>query len=270
MTEENIISSLIRNRSSADNIRILITNDDGINADGLRVLERIARTLSNDVWVVAPEMEQSGAAHSLTLHLPVRVRKIAAKRYAVSGTPTDCVLLALKEIIPVKHKPVTLILSGVNRGSNVADDVTYSGTIAAAMEGTILKVPSIALSLHCRDAGKIHWQTAERYAPEIINKLISVGWGENTLINLNFPNCAAEHVRDVKVCSQGKRLVNIKLSERTDPKGRPYFWLGGDRDDTPEKMGVDIDYLQSDHITITPINMDLTDYKAMENIRNIF
>ena len=247
-------------------LRILITNDDGINADGLKVLERIAKKLSDDVWIVAPETEQSGAGHSLTLHLPVRVRKIAAKKFAVGGTPTDCVLLALKQIIPVHKKPVTLLLSGVNRGSNVADDVTYSGTIAAAMEGTILNVPSIAISLHGDNPEKFHWQTAEKLAPDLIKKLFAIGWKKQTLININFPDCAVEKVQGVQVCSQGKRLVNVKLSERADPKGRPYFWLGGERDNTPEKTGVDIDYLDSNFITITPIGMDLTDYESMADI----
>jgi len=250
--------------------KILITNDDGINAEGLKVLEKIALSISDDVWVVAPEQEQSGAAHSLTLHLPVRVRKIEAKRYAVSGTPTDCVLLALKEIIPVEEKPVTLVLSGVNYGSNVGDDVTYSGTIAAAMEGTVLNIPSIALSLLANGSEKMHWETAEQTAPELIKKLIETGWASNTLINMNFPDCAADKVRGVKVCRQGKRIVNIKLSERADPKGRPYFWLGGERDNTPEKAGVDIDYLHANYITITPIGMDLTDYQSMEKISSLF
>ncbi len=269
MTRKNK-SSVIHHPSSADKIRILITNDDGINAEGLKVLEKIALGISDDVWVVAPEQEQSGAAHSLTLHLPVRVRKIEAKRYAVSGTPTDCVLLALKEIIPVEEKPVTLVLSGVNYGSNVGDDVTYSGTIAAAMEGTVLNIPSIALSLLANGSEKMHWETAEQTAPELIKKLIETGWASNTLINMNFPDCAPDKVRGVKVCRQGKRIVNIKLSERADPKGRPYFWLGGERDNTPEKAGVDIDYLHANYITITPIGMDLTDYQSMEKISSLF
>lgn len=268
MTRKNNNSSTIRHPSS--DIRILITNDDGINAEGLKVLEKIALSLSDDVWVVAPEHEQSGAAHSLTLHLPVRVRKIEAKRYAVSGTPTDCVLLALKEIIPVKKKQVNLVLSGVNYGSNVGDDVTYSGTVAAAMEGTNLNVPSIALSLLCNGSGKMYWETAEKKAPELIKKLTAKGWATNTLINLNFPDCAPGKVRGVKVCTQGKRVLNIKLSEREDPKGRPYFWLGGERDNTPEKPGVDIDFLHNNYITITPIGMDLTDYQSMKKIAPLF
>ena len=174
--------------------RILLTNDDGINATGLAVLEKIAAKLSEDVWVVAPETEQSGAGHSLTLHLPVRVREAAAKRYAVSGTPTDCVLLGLKEIIGKGQEAlgkrekkshasgllpralVNLILSGVNRGSNVGDDITYSGTVAGAMEGTNLEVPSIALSQLCDDTSPVHWETAEQFAPDLIRQLVRAGW----------------------------------------------------------------------------------------------
>ena len=250
-------------------MRILLSNDDGIAADGLAVLEKIARAISDDVWVVAPETEQSGAGHSLTLHTPVRVRKISPKRYAVAGTPTDCVLLAVKEIIPAKQK-FDLLLSGVNRGSNVGDDVTYSGTIAAAMEGSILGVPSVALSLLYDDAEKIHWNTAEKCAPAIIKKLLAKKWPRDTLINLNFPNKPVSKVRGTKVCAQGKRMVNVQLSERVDPKGRPYFWLGGERDNTPEKPNVDVDFLQQGYITITPIGMDMTDYKTLAGLDKVF
>jgi len=254
---------------SKKSIRILVTNDDGINAPGLEVLENIARAISDDVWVVAPETEQSGAGHSLTLHTPVRVRKINAKRFAVLGTPTDCVLLALKQIIPAKQK-VTLILSGVNRGSNAGDDVTYSGTIAAAMEGCILGVPSVALSLLYDDQEKIQWKTAEKHAPAVIKKLLEKPWPKDTLINLNFPDLPPAKVRGVKVCAQGKRVMNIKLSERVDPKGRPYYWLGGERDNTPEKPNVDLDYLNKGYITVTPIGMDMTDYKTLAVLDKLF
>lgn len=293
MTRKNNKSSVIRHPSSADKIRILVTNDDGINAEGLKILEKIALAISDDVWVVAPEAEQSGVAHSLTLHLPVRVRKISPRRFAVGGTPTDCVLLAIKEIIPslrgakatkqsssnkmdrhgssnLAKTSVNLILSGINHGSNVGDDVTYSGTIAAAMEGSILNVPSIALSMVNGDASRFNWKTAQKHAPGLIKKLLKTGWEDNVLINMNFPNCPPDKLKGVQVCPQGKRIMNINLSERTDPKGRPYFWLGGERDNTPEKPDVDIDYLQNGYITITPICMDLTDYKSLEKIRSIF
>jgi 5'-nucleotidase len=248
-------------------LRILVTNDDGISAIGLEVLERIARTLSDDIWVVAPEQEQSGAGHSLTLHLPVRLRKIDARRYAVSGTPTDCVLLALQQVIPISKKPVDLILSGVNRGSNAADDVTYSGTVAAAMEGTILEVPSIALSQLYEDPESIHWGTAEKHAPDLIRKLFSAGWPHNTLVNINFPDCPPAKVKGIRVCPQGKRQVSVALSERVDPKGRPYFWIGGDRDNSPDRPGVDVDLLHKGYVTVTPLCMDMTHYKTMDDMR---
>ncbi len=246
-------------------MRILITNDDGINAEGLAVLERIAAVLSKDVWVVAPEVEQSGAAHSLTLHLPVRVRKIAAKRYAVSGTPTDCVLLGLKEII--KGKAVDLVLSGVNCSSNVGDDVTYSGTVAGAMEGTNLDVPSIALSQASEDRENVPWEVAEKFAPGLIRDLLAEGWPQGSLINVNFPECAPGKVKGVRVCPQGKRLVNVALSERFDPKGRPYFWIGGDRENKADRNDVDIVLLEEGYITVTPLSMDLTDHKTMQNLK---
>jgi len=250
-------------------MRILVTNDDGISADGIQVLERIARSISKDVWVVAPEQEQSGAGHSLTLHTPVRVRKIDAKRYAILGTPTDCVLLATKQLLPAKQK-FDLVLSGINRGSNAGDDVTYSGTIAAAMEGCILGVPSIALSQMFEDPEKIHWAAAEKHAPAIIKELIKQKWPKDTLINLNFPDLPAAKVKGIKVCAQGKRKMNIKLSERHDPKGRPYYWLGGDRDNTPEKPNVDLDFINKGYITITPIDMDMTDHKTLSVLDKIF
>ncbi|MDX1975657.1 MAG: 5'/3'-nucleotidase SurE [Rickettsiales bacterium] len=245
-------------------MRILVTNDDGINADGLEALERIAKKLSKDVWVVAPEQEQSGAGHSLTLHVPVRVRKIAAKRFAVSGTPTDCVLLALKQIM---GKAPDLVLSGINRGSNVGDDVTYSGTIAAAMEATLLGVPAIALSQLYEDREEVPYTTAEHFSPALIKQLVAANWAEQTLININFPKCPRTKVKGIRVCPQGKRLVNVALSERVDPKGRPYFWLGGARDDRSDRAGVDVELLGKGYVTVTPLRMDLTDYESMEVIR---
>ena len=183
--------------------RILVTNDDGINAPGLRVLERIARTLSKDVWVVAPETNQSGASHSLTMHRPLRIRKVGRRRFAIDGTPTDCVLLALQTVI--KDGPVDLVLSGVNQGANLGEDVTYSGTIAAAMEATLFNVPAIALSQSCRNGQPVQWTTAEHHAPGIISRLFSEKWHKDLLININFPDSASETVKGMQVTAQGKR-----------------------------------------------------------------
>src|ERR1700740_3142676 len=170
-------------------MRILVTNDDGIHSPGLAVTEDIAHSLSDDVWVVAPENEQSGASHSLTLTLPLRLLNVAERRHSVSGTPTDCVRMACLHIL--KEQPPDLVLSGVNWGSNLADDVTYSGTIAGAMEGCALSIPSIAMSQSymSETARDTPWSCAEDHAPPIIRRLVEIGWPEDVLINLNFPAC---------------------------------------------------------------------------------
>ncbi|HQF30550.1 MAG TPA: 5'/3'-nucleotidase SurE, partial [Hyphomicrobiales bacterium] len=177
-------------------MRILITNDDGIHAPGLAVLERIAQTLSGDVWVVAPETDQSGASHSLTLNDPLRLRKIGEKTFAVRGTPTDCVIMGVRHILP---EPPDLVLSGVNRGQNLADDVTYSGTIAGAIEGTLLGVRSMALSqaYGWESRSQVPWGTAEALAPALIDRLMRAELPDNTLLNINFPDCAPEKVAGV-------------------------------------------------------------------------
>src|SRR5713226_7750389 len=165
--------------------RILISNDDGIDSPGLRVLERIARDLAEDVWVVAPELEQSGASHSLTTRRPLRLKEVGWQRYSVDGTPTDCVLLAVKRLL--RDHPPDLVLSGINGGSNVGEDLTYSGTVAAAMEATLLGIPAIALSQEYRDDTDILWPTSEAFAPEVIRRLLRQPWPDSTLYNINFP-----------------------------------------------------------------------------------
>ncbi|KFJ47445.1 5'/3'-nucleotidase SurE [Brucella abortus] len=206
-------------------MRILLTNDDGIHAEGLAVLERIARKLSDDVWVVAPETDQSGLAHSLTLSEPLRLRQIDARHFALRGTPTDCVIMGVRHVLPGAPD---LVLSGVNSGANMADDVTYSGTVAGAMEGTLLGVRAIALSQEYEYAGDrriVPWETAEAHAPELIGRLMEAGWPEGVLLNLNFPNCAPEEVKGVRVTAQGKLSHDARLDERRDGRGFPYFWL---------------------------------------------
>jgi 5'-nucleotidase len=252
--------------------RILVTNDDGIHAPGLKVLERIARTLSRDVWVVAPETEQSGAGHSLTLHSPLRMRAISSKRYAVSGTPTDCVLLAIRALFTGKKRRPDLILSGVNRGVNVAEDITYSGTVAAAMEGTLLNIPSFALSqsidnILLNHEGEVEWKTAERHAPDVIRAVTAKGWQPNTLINLNFPSVKPEAVKGVKVAWQGRRQWGEKLETRHDPRGKAYYWIGGERDRTAFTPGTDIAHVTEGYVTVTPISLDLTEYDLLENLK---
>jgi 5'-nucleotidase len=249
-------------------LRILITNDDGINASGLKVLEKIARKISSDIWVAAPETEQSGAGHSLSLHRPLRVRRISSRKFAVDGTPTDCVLLAKSALLP-KRTSIDLVLSGVNRGSNVGEDVTYSGTIAAAMEATLLGIRSIALSQAITDGKPIHWSTAENRAPDIIKKLLTKGWPKGSLINMNFPDCVDSEIKGTKVVHQGIREIGEKVSKRQDPRGRDYYWIGGPHLDNVGQPGSDIEALDGGYITITPITLDLTDYKTMRALSDL-
>ncbi len=248
--------------------RILVTNDDGHASDGLAALEAIARELTDDVWTVAPESEQSGVAHSLSMHDPIRMRQLDDKRYAVDGTPTDCVLMALLQIMP---DAPTLILSGINRGRNVAEDVTYSGTIAAAMEGTLLEVPSIALSMDYRAPSEFLWETPKTFAPDIIRRLAELEWPHGNLMNINFPGIAKDAVKGVKLCPQGRRKIGEKLEKRTDPRGRDYYWIGNTSDEPFEHLpGADYLQLKEGYITVTPIQMDLTNYRMLEALREQF
>lgn len=252
-------------------MRILVINDDGIHAPGLAVAEKIARSLSDDVWVVAPETEQSGASHSLTLTQPLRLREIEPKRFALSGTPTDCVMMGVAQIMADK-KP-TLVLSGVNRGSNIADDVTYSGTIAGAMEGTALGIPSIALSqaYGFETGDPLHWDCAEKHGPGVIRKLLDIGWPEETLINVNFPDCAPEKFGGIAVTEQGKRdMQTAVMDKRVDMRGNPYFWIGFKRVRSDPRAGTDLAAIYARKISITPLHLNLTEFKVLEKMRKSF
>lgn len=249
-------------------VRVLITNDDGIHGEGLRVLERIARTLTDDVWVVAPDSERSAASHSLTISRPLRIRALGEKRFTIDGTPTDCVLLALNRIIG-RDRP-TLVLSGVNHGSNIGEDVTYSGTIAAAMEGTLLGVPSIALSLHYERGGADHWDTPLTWGPRVIRAITAQPWPDNVLVNVNFPARPAGEVNGIRVVRHGKRKIGDDLIERIDPRGKPYIWVGaqyGDADTTPD---TDVHVVFNGGISITPLQLDLTHQPMMTTLREAF
>ena len=252
-------------------MRILVTNDDGIHAPGLAVAERIARALTDDVWVVAPETEQSGASHSLTLTLPLRLREVDKRRFAVTGTPTDCVMMACAHVM--KDSAPTLILSGVNRGSNIADDVTYSGTIAGAMEGCALGIPSIALSqaYGFEDRSEIHWACCETHGPGLIRRLTDIGWPADVLMNVNFPDCAPGDVKGTEITMQGKRdLQTAALDRRVDARGFPYFWIGFKRVRSTPSAGTDLSAIYSKRISVTPLHLNLTERGVMEKLREAF
>lgn len=252
-------------------MRILCTNDDGIHATGLAVLEKIARTFSDDVWVVAPEEEKSGASRALTLTAPIRVRHVSDKRFAISGTPTDCVLLGVEHLI--EGGAPDLVLSGVNRGQNLAEDVTFSGTIAAAMQGMQLGIPAIALSQTRGMRGEeaaIPWETAETYGPGIVGALLKHGWPKDVLININFPDRAPDEVKAVETTVQGMRDHHIIYADkRTDPRGGAYYWLGfrGQLSNPPE--GSDLRAIYDGRISVTPLHVDLTHMETVHKLRGV-
>jgi 5'-nucleotidase len=247
-------------------MRILITNDDGVHAEGLAVLERIAGALTDDVWVCAPETEQSGKSRSLTLSDPLRVRSLGERRFAIHGTPTDCVMLGVQELIPGPRPD--LVLSGVNRGLNAAEDVTMSGTVAGAIEGMALGVPAIALSQMMRysqEDEKQPFQVAEAFGAGLVQRLVEVGWPAGVVLNVNFPAHPVAEVTEVEVTRQGMRDVRTRYAQkRTDLRGRDYFWLGFHYEPSRPNEGTDLLAAYQGRISVTPLHIDLT---HMETVR---
>ncbi len=252
-------------------MRILVTNDDGIHAPGLAACEMIARALSDDVWIVAPETDQSGVSHSLSLNDPLRLREVGDKHFAVRGTPTDCVIMGVRHIM---KEPPDLVLSGVNRGRNCAEDVTYSGTVAAAMEGTVLGVPSLALSQAYAFASKNkpYWETAVKFAPDIVRRVIKQGMPRDVLVNVNFPDCPPDDVAGIAVTVQGKRDQELlRIDPRHDGRGNPYYWIAfGRGGNAGAALGSDLAALNEKKISVTPLRLDLTDEPFMTQLAEVF
>lgn len=246
--------------------RILVCNDDGIEAPGIKLLARIAQRLSRDVWVVAPELEQSGASHSLTLQRPLRVRQLGPRRFAVDGTPTDCVLLAVNAVLK-DQRPPDLVLSGINGGSNMGEDVTYSGTIAAAMEASLLDLKAIALSQHLADDRKLDWSAATEWAPKVIRRLAALPWPRESFYNVNFPNLKPDAVKGIAAAAQGGRKIGDHLLERLDPRGRRYYWVGPQRDEEHSRRGSDVRAVAEGYVAVTPVFLDLTNRRALSVLR---
>lgn len=247
--------------------RVLITNDDGIAASGLALLEEIAAGLAREIWVVAPETEQSASGHSLTLTEPTRIRQVGERRFSVRGTPTDCVMLAVNHIM--KEARPSLVLSGVNRGINLGEDVTYSGTVAAAFEGTLAGIPSIALSQE-RVAGQssADWQVARDHAPALVEDLVSRGWPEGVCLNVNFPAANSGPVRGIKITRQGRRdLKGLRVEERRDLRGFAYYWFNLQRDCHTSPEGTDLWAIQNRWISVTPLHLDLTHAETLDLLK---
>jgi 5'-nucleotidase len=245
-------------------MRILLTNDDGVHAPGLKVLEEIARQFSEDIWICAPAEEQSGAGHSLTLTRPVRLNQLGERRFAVTGTPTDAVMMALRWVM---DSPPDLILSGVNRGANLGDDITYSGTVSAAIEGALAGIRAIALSqVYAREGmgDDVPFGAAREWGPKVLAPLIDVPLAERTLININFPPLPPEKVKGIRVVRQGFHDYSRgSVVEGRDPRGYRYFWFGLDPIEHTLDHGTDLEAIEDGYVAVTPLQLDLTHYSTI-------
>ena len=240
--------------------RILITNDDGYHSEGIIALENALEEIG-EVYVVAPASEMSGASHSLTLARPLRIRQIDARHWTVDGTPTDCVTLAINQILPPAERP-HICASGINHGPNLGDDATYSGTVAGAMEATILGVPGLAFSLV---ASRSHdFSESIRVAREIMQKAIAEGLPQNTLLNINVPKGVPKGIRITK---QGLKDSRPMISEHIDPRGKPYYWIGEQRNGFHAEGGTDFEAIDEGFVSVTPMRADLTNYTAIELLK---
>ena len=245
-------------------MRILLTNDDGVHAPGLKVLEEIARQFSDDIWICAPSEEQSGAGHSLTLTRPVRLNKLGERRFAVTGTPTDSVMMALRTVM---DSPPDLILSGVNRGANLGDDITYSGTVSAAIEGALAGIRAIAFSqVYAREGmgDDVPFGAAREWGPKVLAPLLDAPMAERTLINVNFPAIAADEVKGIRVVRQGFHDYSRgSIVEGRDPRGYRYFWFGLDPIEHTLDHGTDLEAIDEGYVAVTPLQLDLTHYSTI-------
>ena len=247
---------------------ILVTNDDGISSPGIKVLAKTLKTIG-DVYVVAPETEQSAVAHALTLHRPLKSEKTGSNTYFINGTPTDCVIAAVNKILPLRPG---LLVSGINNGGNLGDDITYSGTVAAAMEGTLLGVPSIAVSLvrENRNGPAIKWSAsayvaAAAFARELAVRVLEKGLPVDTLLNVNVPE--AKKIKGVKFTKQGKRIYDNSIQELRDPRGREHYWIGGGIPQWEAGGDTDFEAVMNGYISVTPVHLNLTNYDALKYLK---
>ena len=245
--------------------RVLLTNDDGIDAPGLAVLEEVAQSIAREVWVVAPEHDQSGTSHSISLHEPLRFSLRSERRFGVLGTPADCVVMALGRLM--KETPPGLILSGINRGSNLGIETVFSGTVGAAMTGMLLGIPSMALSQAFTGQSPVKWETARALAPGAIRRLLAAGWHRQACLNINFPDLPPEQTGPLTPSRQGVGLVEgIDVAPRTDPRGLPYHWLQFRRIARGDAPGTETAVVQQGRISVTPLRFERTCDEALEKL----
>ena len=242
-------------------MRILVTNDDGIHSPGLKALAK-AFSKVGEVWVVAPDRERTAVAHSVTLHKPLRVQQLGTRTYAVNGTPVDCVNLALLKVMPAFPD---LLVSGINKGVNLGDDVLYSGTVSAAMEGTILGVPSMAVSQDGQE--HFYFAAGARYAVRIARLILKEGLPDETLVNLNIPNRPFESITGVRVTCLSRRRFDNPIIEKMDPHGRTYYWIAGTRVSWSRSKDADHEALEEGAVSLTPVHLDTTNYRVLDRFR---
>jgi 5'-nucleotidase len=246
--------------------RVLLTNDDGIDAPGLAVLEHVSAEIAREVWVVAPEHDQSGTSHSISLHNPLRIGSRGERRFAVSGTPGDCVAIGLRRLMA--DRLPDLILSGVNRGSNLGVETVFSGTVGGAMTGMLLGIPSIAFSQAFTDRDQVPWRTARLMAPDVIRQLAALDWARGACLNVNFPDCAVEQARPLQVTSQGRgRLDGIGVITQQDPRQLDYHWLKLMRSDEPDDPRTETTALAAGHVTVTPLRFERTHHVILAELQ---
>jgi 5'-nucleotidase len=238
--------------------KILVTNDDGYFSEGIIALTAALKTIG-DVTVVAPASEQSATAHSLTLTRPLRVRRIEERHYSIDGTPTDCVTLALTKIMDERPE---IVVSGINHGANLGDDVTYSGTVAGALEASIFKLPGIAVSLTSRDGD---FTEAAKFAADLTLQVLKEGLPEGTILNVNIP---PGEIRGARFTHQGIKIAHVHIVEGTDPRGRNYYWIGEQEVSWKQDPGSDYEAIQEGLVSITPLRTDMTDYRTLESLRS--
>ena len=242
-------------------MRILVTNDDGIHSPGIAALAKALAAIG-EVWVVAPDRERTAVAHAVTLHKPLRLHQLGRRMYAVNGTPVDCVNLALVKVMPT---PPAIIVSGINKGVNLGDDVMYSGTVSAAMEGTILGIPSVAVSQEGLD--KFRFDVGASYAARVARLVLAHGLPEETLVNVNIPNRPRREIRGVRVTCLSRRRFHNPIIEKLDPHGRKYYWIAGERISWSRSKDADHEALEEGFVSITPIHLDTTHYGVLDRFR---
>lgn len=245
--------------------RILLSNDDGVTSEGLSALADALSHLG-EVYTVAPDRDQSASSHSLTLTRPLRIEKISERKFSVDGTPTDCINLAVNGIL--KDRKPDLVVSGINTAANMGDDITYSGTVSATMEATLLKIPSVAVSMNAKK--DFVFQTGAHYARLVAELVLQTGLPEDTLLNVNVPNLPLGRVKGIRITRQGKRVYKTPIVEKTDPRGKKYYWIGGDKLDSVLIENSDIASVEDDYVSVTPIKLDMTDYAYMEELEKNF